>query len=110
MSMERVLNALVTLGLSKVEAEIYVYIANKGPQKAVNLIEALNVSKSTIYAGLKSLATKGLVTKNITVYFALPFEEALKALIEMKKKQVEVMDENKEKILVNWTQNNNTNS
>ena len=109
MSLERVLQTLATLGLSKLDAKIYVYISNKGPQKAVNLSRVLNVSKSTIYASLKSLVNKGLVTKNSTVYFALPFEEALELLIETKNKQAEAMNGIKEN-LISWTINDNADS
>ena len=31
MSLERIIETLVSLGLSRTEAEIYVYLANKGP-------------------------------------------------------------------------------
>ena len=61
MSLERVIKALIRLGLSRLDAEAYVYLANNGPRQAVNLAEALNVSKSRIYASLRNLNSIELV-------------------------------------------------
>jgi len=84
LSLERVIKALIGFGLTRVDAEVYVYLAKKGPQKAVDLAKALNINKQKIYASLKNLQTKGLVSKDRTIFSALPFEEALDLLIKMK--------------------------
>lgn len=102
MSLERVIKALVSLGLSRVDAEVYVYVAKRGPQKVVDLSSALNITKKKIYVNLKNLQTKGLITKDRTTFSALPFAEALELLIKMKKDQAQAMDENKEELLASW--------
>ncbi len=99
MSFERVIKALISLGLSRSDAEVYVYLAKKGPQTAVNLAKALNINKQKIYAGFKNLQTKGLVTKDRTLFSALPFEEALDLLIKMEKEQAQLIQESKEELL-----------
>ena len=100
MSLERVIKALIGLGLTRLDAEVYVYLAKKGPQKVMDLVKALNFSRKKIYDSLKNLKTKGLVTKDRTIFSALPFEEALEVLIKMKKEQV--MQESKEELLATW--------
>lgn len=102
MSLELIIKALVRLGLSRLEAEVYVYIANNGPQKAVTLAKVLNFNNSKIYASLRNLQTKGLVTKDRAIFSALPFEEALELLIEMEKEQAQAMQESKEELLTTW--------
>jgi len=102
MSLERVIKALVCLGLSRLDAEVYVYLAKKGPQTVVDLASALNCSKHQIYASLKTLTIKGLVIKDGTTFSALPFEEALELLIELNKEQAEARIESKKELLVNW--------
>lgn len=102
MSLERVIKALIDLGLSRSDAEVYVYLAKKGPQTVVDLARALNISKKKIYTGLKNLQTKGLVTKERTIFSALPFEEALDLLIKMEKKQAQLIRESKEELLATW--------
>jgi len=102
MSLERVITALSGLGLSRIDAEVYVYLAKKGPNKVVALARAININKQKIYTSLKTLQTKGLVTKDRTTFSALPFEEALDLLIKMEKEQARAMHESKEKLLATW--------
>jgi len=105
MSLERVIKALIGLGLSRSDAEIYVYLAKKGPDKAVALAVALNYNRKKLYTSLKTLRTKGLVTKDRTIFSALPFEEALELLIKRKKEQTEVLQEIKKELLTTWKSN-----
>jgi len=106
LSLERILQALTNLGLSSIEAEIYIYLAKKGSMKAIALASGLNHSKNQIYSSLKVLTIKGLVTKRGTLFSALPFEEALELLIELEKEQAQVLNESKEKLLASWETKN----
>ena len=49
---------------------MYVYIANKGPQKALKIANTLNCNKSTVYYNLKRLQEKGLVSKELSLFSA----------------------------------------
>jgi predicted transcriptional regulator len=102
LSLERIINTLVSLGLSRLDAEIYVYIANKDPLKAVNIANALNISKSTLYSNLKKLVVSGLVEKDNATYSALPFDEALELLIDRKKKETNNFHKSEEEFLATW--------
>ncbi len=96
------IKALIGLGLSRLDAEVYVYLAKKAPRKVVTLAKALNLSRKKIYDSLKNLQTKGLVSKDRSIFSALPFEEALSLLIEMEKEQAQAMQESKEELLASW--------
>jgi len=102
MSLERVIKALIGLGLSRSDAEVYVYLAKKGPQEVMDLAKALNYVNKKINASLRNLQTKGLVSKDRTIFSALPFEEALDLLIKMEKEQAQAMHESKEELLTTW--------
>ena len=102
MSLERVIKALIGLGLSRSDAEVYVYLAKKGPQTVVDLARALNITKHKIYSRLENLQIKGLVTEDRTLFSALPFEEALDLLIKTKKEQAQALQESKEELLAKW--------
>jgi sugar-specific transcriptional regulator TrmB len=102
MSLERIIKTLVTLGLSRLDAEVYVYLANNHPQKAVVLVKALNSTKTKIYVSLRNLRKKGLVTKKGITFFALCFEEALELLIRKEKELSEVLQESENELLANW--------
>ena len=105
MSLERVIKALISLGLPRFDAEVYVYLAKKGSHNAVDLSRALNRDIKIINASLKNLQTIELVKKDNENYSALPFEEALELLIKRKKEQTEVLQEIKKELLTTWKSN-----
>lgn len=102
MSLERIIKALVDIGLSKMDAEVYVYIAKKGPKTISHLTKTLIFSKQEINRSLNTLQANGLLTRNRILFCALPFEEALVLLIETKKEQAQAMHESKEELLTTW--------
>jgi sugar-specific transcriptional regulator TrmB len=102
LSLELIIKALIGLGLSRSDAEIYVYLTKKGPQKTVDLAKALIYDKREVYSSLRNLQTKGLVTKDRTLFSALPFEEALELLIKRKKNQAQAIQNNKEELMATW--------
>lgn len=105
MSLERVLKALTKLGLSQKEAEVYVYLATKGPQKSGNIAATLKLNKQHLCAVLKNLQNKRIVnvTREYSAQFtALPFEKALDLLAEAKRKEAQSIEENKKEIIANW--------
>lgn len=96
------IKALIGLGLTRLDAEIYVYLAKKGSRRIVTLARALNYNRQKIYPSLNKLQRKGLVIKDQIVYSALPFEEALDLLIKREKEQAQIMHESKEELLATW--------
>jgi sugar-specific transcriptional regulator TrmB len=102
MSLERVIKALINLGLSRLNAEVYVYLAKKGPQTAIDLVRAWNCSEQKIYSSLKNLQTKGLIYKDRTMFSAIPLEEALELLIERGKKQANHIQKSKKELISKW--------
>ena len=93
MSLERIFKALVSLGLSEIEARVYVLLALKGPEKAVSIVKNLQISKQQIYRSLEHLQDKGIIVsdpENKKSFSALPFEEALKLLIRKEKERNEM--------------------
>ena len=87
MSLERVIKALVELGLKTSDAEIYVYLTKKGPQTIVDLEQSLNYKQKQILSSLDILVTRKLVTKNENTFFSIPFEEALELMIVQEKQE-----------------------
>ena len=105
MSHERVLKALVSLGLSRTDAEVYVFLATKGPQKARNIADKLKMNKRQVYRSLKSLRGKGIVSATIehsTQFSAVPFEKVLDLFKKAKLKEAQSIQRNKEEILSRW--------
>ena len=105
MSLERVIQALVSLGLSRVEAEVYVHLAKKGPIEIGNLASFLKFSTQKLNRSLKNLQIKGIVKRSLKgkeLLSALPFEKTIELLIEIKTEQALIMQESKEELLYSW--------
>jgi sugar-specific transcriptional regulator TrmB len=109
LSLERIFKALVDLGLSETDAQVYVYLATKGPAKARNLIHNTSVTKRQIYRSLKKLQNRGVITSNDECppaeFSALPFEEVLDMLIEMKQEQAQKIKKIRNELLSSWRTN-----
>jgi len=101
-----VLKALVSLGLSRRAAEVYVYLATKGPQKTADIASTLKLKKQQeLYSALKNLQEKRIVRANLNYsahYSALPFEKAIDLLLEVKRKDAQSIEQNREEILSEW--------
>jgi len=104
-SLERVLKALMNLGLSRRDCEVYVCLATKGPQKAGNIADTLKLNKQQLYTSLKNLQNKRIVTITLEYsarFSALPFEKAIDLLAEAKRKEAQNIEQNKKEILSDW--------
>ena len=84
------LRTLESFGLKRVDAEVYIYLAKKGPQKAKDLADALKIRKRQLYPILNKLQAKGVVIaihKQTTVFSALDFEKTLDQLVKQNAEQ-----------------------
>jgi sugar-specific transcriptional regulator TrmB len=101
LSLERIINVLEGFGFKRNEAEVYVYLAKKGPQIARNLADALKIPKRQLYSILKNLQRKGVVTtchKQTTTFSALGFEKTLDLLLKDNIEQAKTIKETIEKL------------
>lgn len=99
------LRTLESFGLKRVDAEVYVYLAKKGPQKGIDLADALKIRKRQLYSILKALQDKGVVTvspEHPTLFSALAFEKALDLLVEANVEQAKAIEAAKEELLSSW--------
>jgi sugar-specific transcriptional regulator TrmB len=99
------LTTLVKLGFTKTDAQVYVFLATEGPQKARTIAEALKLSKQQLYRTLKNLQNKGAVNvspEHPARFSAVLFEKVLDILIKAKKEQQQALQESKENLLSTW--------
>ncbi len=109
MSLKRVIQALVGLGLSRVDAEVYVHLAKRGPLEIISLATALRFSKKKLIDSLRQLQSIGIVIRSLDgnrLFCALPFEQTIELLIEIKTEQAQIMQESKEELLSSWRKMN----
>lgn len=105
MSLDQMLKALMDLGLTNTDAEVYIFLATKAPQKANDIAEALRMNKQRLYPSLKNLQNKGIVNcigEYPNLFSAVPIEEALSSFINAHLDEAQSMEENRQKILAYW--------
>jgi sugar-specific transcriptional regulator TrmB len=100
-----VIKILEGLGFSKADAEVYIYLAKKGPKKEIDLSKAFKFTDDKLDLILRNLKNKGLVTVTIEqseVFLALPFESVLDQLVKFNIQRASAITENKEEFLSRW--------
>jgi sugar-specific transcriptional regulator TrmB len=101
-SQERVLRILQGFGISKADAEVYVYLAKRGPTRSTDLAVDFGKTQPQIYPILRRLHKRGIVThsKSRQVLFsALAFEELLERYVKLNMEQARIIEETKEQLL-----------
>ncbi len=105
MSLERVLKLLETFGLARTDAEVYVYLATKGPRREHDLAIALKIAEQQLNASLKSLQTKGIVTASVeqsAVFSALSFEKVVDFFVNANIQRAIAVKQTKKELLADW--------
>jgi len=105
LSRKRVIKALKGLGLTEVDAQVYVFLAKQGPHKKGEIALTLNLHERKVDRSLKELQSISIVKASIQVpleFMAVPFEEVIDLFIEVKKEQAKTMHESREKLLSSW--------
>jgi CBS domain-containing protein/sugar-specific transcriptional regulator TrmB len=105
LSQERALKVLLDIGFTRMDSQVYMFLAKKGPQKGRDIFKGLKISKPQLYRSLKTLQSKGIVSATFerpTRFFAVPFEKALDMFIKAKTEEVQRIQQNKDQILSDW--------
>lgn len=105
MSLERVLKILENLGLPRTDAEMYVYLAKKGPKREQDLFCAFKMTDAQLRSSLGSLQTRGIVTATVeqsALFSAVTFEKALDLLIKVNIEHAQIIKETRKEVLKNW--------
>ena len=105
MSKERIIKALKWLGLSNIDVQVYIFLANSGPHTQERIVESLKTKKRMIQYSLKNLQDIEIVKHTNEFpehYSAMTFKEVLDLFIEVKKEQAKTMKESREELLSSW--------
>ena len=105
MSLERMLDMLVSLGLSRTEAQAYFFLAKRGPSSGKELASALKITKQQLYHSLKRLRAKGMVNATHTrtaQFFAVSLEKVLELYMKTMIEQAKALQATREELLITW--------
>ncbi len=110
---EWMLKILLDLGFKQQDAEVYVFLAINGSQRAKDIAGALKTYKSHVYRILKKLQDREIVnaTPNPPTQFsAVSFDKVLDLLVQANMEEANRIEEKKDEILALWKSNINGNS
>ena len=99
------LKTLVNLGFKQSDSEVYVFLAEMGPQEGKAIADALKLPRQQLYRSLKNLQFRGMVSaspRQSARFSATPLEKVIDSLIEAKKEQALALQESKERLLSSW--------
>jgi sugar-specific transcriptional regulator TrmB len=105
LSLERVLRTLEGFGLSRLDAEVYVYLAKRGPQNGGAVAVALKIRNRQLHNILKTLQDRGVVSassRHPVLFSAVGFEEAINLLVDADLEQTKAIKNIQEELLSEW--------
>jgi sugar-specific transcriptional regulator TrmB len=105
MSNERINEALKKFGLSSIDVQVYVFLADQGSKEIKEIALALDLPEKKVHRSLKDLQSISVVEASIEYpleFMALPFERVLDLLIKIKKEQAKTLKATREELLVTW--------
>ncbi|HLN88780.1 MAG TPA: helix-turn-helix domain-containing protein [Candidatus Binatia bacterium] len=105
MSQQKILNTLQNLGLSFLDAQVYLFLGKKGPKKVSELVQSLKIPKQQLYTILKNLQSKGIVNATLEhpARFSIePFEKVLDLFVKAKMEEAQRIQGDKNEILADW--------
>jgi sugar-specific transcriptional regulator TrmB len=105
LSLKRIIKVLGNLGLSQTDAQVYIYLATNGANKARTIVDYLNVNRGQVYKSLKRLQKKRVTIasdEHPIEFSAVPFEDVLDMLMKIKKEQAKVLQAIKEELILDF--------
>ena len=105
MSLERILRTLEGLGLSRVESEVYVYLAKSGPSKTKEIGAGLRMTQRQVYSTLNALKKKGIVIsrpERARMFSAIAFDELLNLFMKARAEKAKAIKETKQELVDSW--------
>ena len=99
------LKTLENIGLTKLDAQIYVFLGKRGPHKAKDIATYVKVPKQTLYRAIKDLQSKGVVTATLehpSKFSAVSLEKVLDLFVKAKTEEVHRIQYGKENLLSDW--------
>ena len=93
------------LGLTEIEALVYLYLTKQGAKNARELSETLKLYWQQLYYTIRKMQGKGIIKASQEYparFSAVPFEKVLDLLIETNLKEAKKLMQNKEELLYGW--------
>jgi sugar-specific transcriptional regulator TrmB len=93
------------LGLTPMDSRVYVFLAKKGTQKAIDISKPLKMNKQQLYRSLTNLQSKGIVTSTLehpSRFTAISFDKVLDLFVKTKMEEAQQIKQSKDELLSVW--------
>jgi sugar-specific transcriptional regulator TrmB len=105
LSEKDILKFLQSLGFSKREVQVYMFLAKSGAQSTSFVAKRLKMERVQAYRTFKKLQEKGFIEATLerpTRFTVVPFINLLESFIESKRSEVDNLSDQKESLLASW--------
>jgi sugar-specific transcriptional regulator TrmB len=102
---KNILKVLRDYGLTDAEAEVYIFLAKIGVQKARDISSSLKMNKAQSYRIAKDLEKRGMVEQTLespSRFTAIPFEKLLDVIVRGKRDEANLLEDEKDDLLSYW--------
>ena len=102
LSLELVIETLVSCGFRRIDAEVYAFLAKNGPHTGRDIAITLKLTKQELYHTIKILKENEIVkstSKRPATFSAEPIEKVLTTFIESRKKEIQNLKQKKQNFL-----------
>jgi PAS domain S-box-containing protein len=99
---EPAVKMLIELGLTPIDARVYLFLEKKGPKKGKELLSALKLNRQQLYRSLKNLQSKGVVSSTLerpAQFSSIPSEQIVDMVIKNKVNEASQLQHRRAEIL-----------
>ena len=105
LTLEKIKNDLISFGLTKSQAKVFVYLGKYGTKSASEMAKALQLPRTETYHLVNSLQRIGLVVAKLsypTKYDVIEMKEAVSILVRQEQNRIDVLANQTESISKMW--------
>lgn len=105
LTLEKIKNELISFGLTKSQAKVFIYLGKYGSKTASEIAKALQLPRTETYHLVNSLQNMGMVVAELshpTKYTAMNMREAVATLVKQEQERIDVLANKEESISEMW--------
>ena len=105
LTLEKIKNELISFGLTKSQAKVFIYLGKYGSKTASEIAKALQLPRTETYHLVNSLQNMGLVIAELahpTKYTAMDMREAVATLVKQEQDRIDTLANKEESLSEMW--------
>ncbi|MCV0431540.1 helix-turn-helix domain-containing protein [Nitrosopumilus sp.] len=105
LTLEKIKNELISFGLTKSQAKVFIYLGKYGSKTASEIAKALQLPRTETYHLVNSLQNMGLAVAELshpTKYTAMDMAEAVATLVKQEQDRIDTLANKEESLSAMW--------